>query len=66
MNIAPPITPENLDLLAPYIAGFARVSLGDVHGFRADEPLVQFSWFEEGKFNSLPWLEAVQRFGKER
>jgi hypothetical protein len=51
--------------IAPYIVGFARVTLGDTDGFTYDEdneePL--FSWVEDGRISSLPWSEAVQRFG---
>ena len=51
--------------ITPYIVGFARVTLGDTEGFTCDEsdeePL--FSWVENGRISSLPWAEAVQRFG---
>jgi hypothetical protein len=51
--------------IAPYIVGFTRVTLGDQAGFTYDEsdeePL--FSWLEEGRIVSLPWSEAVRRFG---
>ena len=51
--------------IAPYIVGFTRVTLGDQAGFTCDEgneePL--FSWVEEGRIVSLPWSEAVRRFG---
>ena len=51
--------------IAPYIVGFTRVTLGDQAGFTYDkgneEPL--FSWLEDGRIVSLPWSEAVRRFG---
>ena len=54
--------------ITPYIVGFARVTLGDMEGFTCDEgdeePL--FSWVEDGRISSLPWSEAVQRFGMPR
>src|SRR4051794_35449660 len=54
--------------IAPYIVGFTRVTLGDTEGFTCDEsdeePL--FSWVEDGRISSLPWAEAVQRFGAPR
>ena len=54
--------------IAPYIVGFTRVTLGDTEGFICDEsdeePL--FSWVEDGRISSLPWAEAVQRFGAPR
>ena len=54
--------------IAPYIVGFTRVTLGDQAGFTCDEgneePL--FSWVEEGRIVSLPWSEAVRRFGAPR
>jgi hypothetical protein len=44
------------------------VTLGDQAGFTCDEgneePL--FSWVEEGRIVSLPWSEAVRRFGVPR
>jgi hypothetical protein len=56
------------DDIAPYIVGFTRVTLGDRAGFTYDEddeddeePL--FSWLEDGRIASLPWPEAVRRFG---
>jgi hypothetical protein len=54
--------------ITPYIVGFTRVTLGDMAGFTCDEdneePL--FSWLEDGRISSLPWSEAVQRFGRPR
>ena len=60
------VTPENLDELAPYIVGFSRVTMGGIDGFRSeDNGAVQFSWFEDGgKLRSLPWTDAVRRFGE--
>ena len=53
------------DDIAPYIVGFTRVTLGDQAGFTCDEsndePL--FSWLEDGRIASLPWSDAVRRFG---
>ena len=53
------------DDIAPYIEGFTRVTLGDTDGFTCeeghDEPL--FSWLEDGRITSLPWPDAVRRFG---
>ena len=51
--------------ITPYIVGFDRVTLGDQDGFICDEdneePL--YSWLEDGRISSLPWSEAVRRFG---
>ena len=51
--------------ITPYIVGCDRVTLGDQDGFTYDEdddePL--FSWLEDGRIVSLPWPEAVRRFG---
>ena len=54
--------------ITPYIVGFDRVTLGDQDGFTCDEggedPL--FSWLEGGRIVSLPWADAVRRFGAPR
>jgi hypothetical protein len=54
-----------IDDIAPYIEGFDRVTLGDTDGFTCDEsndePL--FSWLEDGRIASLPWSDAIRRFG---
>jgi hypothetical protein len=54
--------------ITPYIVGFVRVTLGDQAGFTCDEGDEEqlFSWLEEGRISSLPWFEAVRRFGLPR
>jgi hypothetical protein len=54
--------------ITPYIVGFTRVTLGDQDGFTYDEGDEEqlFSWFEDGRISSLPWSEAVRRFGRPR
>ena len=56
------------DDITPYVVGFPRATLGDTAGFIYDEdneePL--FSWLEDGRITSLPWSEAVRRFGSPR